>query len=262
MKKELSFGLIALVMVGLAGCGAKNSSDNAAQNSKTASLTAENASLKRAKSAQSASLKATNSSLKQAQQATKEASNSTSNVTNESENESVHLTDEQKAKVNAAFLAWASQQAEIGEMAVSDWYFDHGSAGHGDWYAQTPDGKVQVQDFGVPGAGQFPIHAVGGCVFYTAKDGTIGRDKLYAGSFADNYAVNMDFTKPVSKYLLGDNGVVYELKTGNGTAVSTNTGFGEYSDDGQTAGTVDQTFMVSKDGAARAELQKLLATYR
>ena len=147
-------------------------------------------------------------------------------------------------------------------MAVSDWYFDHGSAGHGDWYAQTPDGKVQVQDFGVPGEAAFPIHAIGGCVFYKANDGTTGYDKLYTDSFAANYTTNMDFSQPVSKYLLGDNGVVYELKTGNGTAVSTNTGFGEYSDDGQDAGEVDQDFSISQDKAAQVELRELLAIYR
>lgn len=173
------------------------------------------------------------------------------------------LSDAQKSQVNQAFLEWAGQRAVMGNMAVSDWYFDHGAAGHGDWYADTPDGQVQVQDFGVPGKTGFPIHAIGGCIFYTSKDGSVGKQDLYAGSFAANYSIKLDDSKPVSKYLLGDNGVVYELKTGNGIAVSTNTGFGEYADDG-TQGTYrpDQMFLISEDHAAQEKLQELIASYQ
>ncbi|OJG65951.1 hypothetical protein RV07_GL001538 [Enterococcus malodoratus] len=172
------------------------------------------------------------------------------------------LSDSQKAQINLAFLDWAGQRAAIGNMAVSDWFFDHGAAGHGDWYANTPDGQVQVQNFDMPGKRAFPIRAIGGCIFYTAKDGGVGKQELYADSFAANYSVKLDKDKPVSKYLLGDNGVVYELKTGNGVPVSTNTGFGEYADDGtQGSYTPDLDFQISEDSAAQEKLQELIRIY-
>lgn len=147
-------------------------------------------------------------------------------------------------------------------MAVSEWFFDHGAAGQGDWYANTPDGQVQVQNNNRPGKNAFPIRAIGGCIFYTAKDGGIGRQELFADSFAANYSVKLDHTKPVSKYLLGDNGVVYELKTGNGMPVSTNTGFGEYADDGsQGSYTPDLNFQVSEDQAAQEKVTELIQSY-
>lgn len=175
----------------------------------------------------------------------------------------VQLSAAQKQAVSQAFLEWAGQRAVIGNMAVSDWYFDHGAAGQGDWYANSPDGQIQVQDNQHPGASAFAIHAIGGVVFYTAKNGGTGIQDLFADSFASNYSAKMDSSKPVSKYLLGDNGVVYELKTGNGAMVTTNTGFGEYADDGTIGNYVpDQAFQVSEDQAAQNELAKLLQPYR
>ncbi|WP_137665665.1 hypothetical protein [Enterococcus hulanensis] len=174
----------------------------------------------------------------------------------------VRLSDAQREQINLAFLEWAGQRAAIGNMAVSGWYFDHGAAGRGDWYANTPDGQVQVQNQDLPGKSAFPIRAIGGCVFYTSKDGGIGKQELAAGSFAENYSVKMDFTKPVSKYLLGDNGVVYELKSGNGEMVSTNTGFGEYADDGSVGEyTPRAAFQISEDQAAQEKLQELIQRY-
>lgn len=175
----------------------------------------------------------------------------------------LHLTIDQKKQINADFLNWAAERATVGNMAVSDLYFDHGSAGLGDWYANTPDGQVQVQNQNQPGAAAFKIHAVGGCIFYKSKDGQIGKQNLYKGSFADNYSIGLDDSQPVSKYLLVDNGVVYELKTGNGSSVSSSTGFGQYDENGQLGNyQPDQNFEISADQAAQNELQKLLTPYQ
>ncbi len=198
------------------------------------------------------------------------ATGTTSTTTAKSSNSSqstsknvIHLTIDQKKQINADFLNWAAERATVGHMAVSDWYFDHGSAGLGDWYANTPDGQVQVQNQNQPGAAAFKIHAVGGCIFYKSKDGQIGKQNLYKGSFADNYSIGLDDSQPVSKYLLGDNGVVYELKTGNGSSVSSRTGFGQYDDNGQLGNyQPDQNFEISADQAAQHELQKLLTPYQ
>lgn len=195
-------------------------------------------------------------------------SSSTAEQTSQSEQTTatkqvLQLSETQKQTISQAFLEWAGQRAVMGNMAVSDWFFDHGAAGQGDWYADSPDGQIQVQDNQHPGTAAFAIHAIGGVVFYTAKNGATGIQDLFADSFASNYSVKMDSSKPVSKYLLGDNGVVYELKTGNGVMVTTNTGFGEYADDGTIGNYVpDQAFQVSEDQAAQNELAKLLQPYR
>ena len=41
--------------------------------------------------------------------------------------------------------------------------------------ANTPDGQMQVQNENNPGPTTFPIHVIGGVVFLTMKDGSIGR---------------------------------------------------------------------------------------
>ena len=210
-------------------------------------------------SSRSVSLAPENSSSQTSESTTSIASQSSSTTESSSK---VQLTDVQKGQMNQAFLDWAGERAVIGNMAVSHWFFDHGAAGRGDWYANTPDGQVQVQNNGVPGEKAFPIHAIGGCVFYTSKDGSVGKQELMAGSFAANYSVKMDYSKPVSKYLLGDNGVVYELKTGNGEPVSTNTGFGEYADDGSLGSyTPNKSFQISEDQAAQEKLRELMYSY-
>lgn len=50
-------------------------------------------------------------------------------------------------------------------MAVTSGFFDHGSAGRGDWYAVTPDGLAMAQDLDNPGYDYFPLHVVGGVTF-------------------------------------------------------------------------------------------------
>ena len=66
---------------------------------------------------------------------------------------------------------------------------------------------------------------------------------------------------PITKYLLGDNGVVYELKTDDGN-VGLSTGFGEYSDNGKSDSyKPNRSFIVSKDQNAQIELQQLIKQY-
>lgn len=205
---------------------------------------------------------------KHAQRQAKASTSDASQVTSERErpkqapiNSGIY-TPQQQTAINQAFLQWAGERAEIGNMAVSDWYFDHGTAGYGDWYANTPDGPIQVQNFGHPGPAAFNIHALGGCVFYTDKDGRTGVQNLYAGSFAENYSARVNPAYPVVKYLLGDNGIVYELKIAGGGQASTNSGFGEYNDQGQVGDQVpDASFKVSDDHAAQAELKDLIKQF-
>ncbi|GKT04307.1 hypothetical protein [Furfurilactobacillus entadae] len=242
MKKALILSLSVLTLLVLTGC--QNSANS------------ENDSLLDHSSLKKTTVTDSNHSF------TDQSSSSTTSE-HDTSSTSVSLSYQQKRQINDSFLTWADGRALIGHMAVSDWYFDHGAAGSGDWYANTPDGRVQVQDNENPGASAFSIHSVGGCVFYKSKNGDTGKQDLYQGSFAGNYnAGGMDFDKPVSKYLLGDNGVVYELKTGNGTPVSTNTGFGQTSGEGTTAHEPDEQFEVSADTAAQTELKKLINQYK
>ncbi|MDT2735680.1 hypothetical protein P7H00_00855 [Enterococcus pseudoavium] len=256
--KYLVLGFCSLIL--FAGCGSSAEEKPAAASSTRTSgetATAE----KGASTSTTATLVSSTSSsstFSPSSESVEESPNSMETVASHG----AQLNDLAKNRINLAFLNWASQRAVMGNMAVSDWFFDHGAAGHGDWYANTPDGQVQVQNNDMPGKRAFPIHAIGGCIFYTAKDGGVGKQELFADSFAANYSVKLDHTKPVSKYLLGDNGVVYELKTGNGMPVSTNTGFGEYEDDGsQGVYRPDLAFQRSEDQAAQEKLQELILSY-
>lgn len=203
-------------------------------------------------------------SISKQQEETSVSSSSSSSSSEDTSNTQtpVHLTDEQKQSINALFLDWASHRAEIGNMAVTDEYFNHGAAGRGDWYANTPDGEIQVQDLNNPGQQAFPIRAIGGCVFLTMKNGTTGKQEDVVQSTANGYSDSADMSKPITKYVLGDNGKVYELQA-MGYEMSVTSGFGEYQDDG-TRGTFkpDSDFIVSKDQAAQDELQKLISAYR
>ncbi|QFR67468.1 putative lipoprotein precursor [Furfurilactobacillus rossiae] len=216
---------------------------------------------------EASSLKKENERLKKTKESiTNTKSTSSSSITNSSSsatastqtssNDVTPLSSSQKSAISSAFTSWASHRAQMGNMAVSDWYFDHGSAGDSDWVAMTSDGKVLVQDNGNPGSANYKIQAIGGVVFYSAKDGTTGLDSgLSSGSNADGYSTNMSFSKPISKYLLANNGVVYELKIPAGTSASPTTGF----TNGEGAGDGNQTFQVSQDNAAQNELKQLIS---
>ncbi|MGX6977968.1 hypothetical protein ACWN8V_01650 [Vagococcus elongatus] len=78
-------------------------------------------------------------------------------------------TLDEKSGMTEEFLTWASERAIIGGMAVNSAYFTHGASGTGDWYAETPDGLVLVQQQhpeGRPGYDYYSIHEVGGVIFF------------------------------------------------------------------------------------------------
>lgn len=200
--------------------------------------------------------------VKKSSSSTQTSSSASSEASTSSESpKQINLTPSQKEQISNDFLNWASDHATMGNMAVTGDYFDHGAAGTGDWYANTPDGEVQVQDQNNPGPSAFPIHAIGGCVFLTMKDGSTGLQDSIVESTAGGYSDNADMSMPITKYLLGDNGTVYELKTEDGN-VGLSTGFGEYSDSGQSNSyKPNRSFIVSKDQNAQIELQQLIKQY-
>lgn len=131
-------------------------------------------------------------------------------------------TFEEKSRMTEEFLTWSSERAIIGGMAVHSAYFTHGASGMGDWYTETPDGLVLVQQQhpeGRPGYDYYSIHAVGGVIFYYSVFGTVGRtDEVnqHDGTIAAGYSLVADRNKPIVKYMLCDNGVVYEMKSTGG----------------------------------------------
>lgn len=175
------------------------------------------------------------------------------------------ISNDDKIAITNEFYVWATNQAKKGDMAITTLYFNHGAAGRGDWYADTPDGKMLVQDNGqdLPGSDAFPIDLIGGMLFFYALDGTVGHDdKINSGATADGYTLNLDVSLPASKYILGDNGVVYEFKKAAGDGLSTGSGFAECNDDGSFNTNYPPTpLIVSEDGAAQAKLHELIAKY-
>ncbi|SCB90900.1 hypothetical protein [Weissella bombi] len=268
MHKGIWVGIVSVLAVIAGTGGALYANQQSEHRDELKTKQAKNSSMSKkidkANSKSSKTDKETSSSKQQEETSVSSSSSSSSSSSEDTSNTQapVHLTDEQKQSINASFLDWASQRAEIGNMAVNDEYFNHGAAGRGDWYANTPDGEIQVQDLNNPGQQAFPIHAIGGCVFLIMKNGTTGKQEDVVQSTANGYSDSGDMSKPVTKYVLGDNGKVYELQA-MGYEMSVTSGFGEYQDDG-TRGTFkpDSDFIVSKDQAAQDELQKLINAYR
>lgn len=176
-------------------------------------------------------------------------------------------TESEKQAISNEFLEWAGYRAALGGMATNGAYFNHGASGRGDWYARTPDGLVLVQQQDPDskrGYDYYSIHAIGGVVFYTSKYGTTGKteevnDSSNNPSTAAGFNEVAELNQPIIKYLLGDNGVVYEFNgTGafsSGFYVTDNEGDFDYWPEEQVP------FFISNDQAAQAELQKILLQY-
>lgn len=181
-------------------------------------------------------------------------------------------SEEEKEKASQEFLEWAVSRAEEGGMAVTDNYFGHGASGSGDWYAVTEDGEIQVQEQDptkeLPGYDAYDIHALGGVVFYTSLSGVIGyddeSDKTQGGAGGGrNYSEVADPEYPLHKYLLGDNGVVYELIGSVDELSAYQDGYGLYDDDGKNKLYEEEfTFKVSDDQDAQKEWTRVLKNHQ
>lgn len=171
-------------------------------------------------------------------------------------------TDEEMLEMTEMFYEWAVERAEIGAMAVTNYYFGHGAAGHGDWVAKTPHGEVQAQNLDNPGWDAFELHAIGGVAFYQPITGDFGRDenKGNIGTGAGYTEVALPDTD-IHKYMLVDNGIVYELIGPLGLS----NGFAEYTDDGKSTDYIKNElvqFEVSGDTAAQEEWRRILSLYQ
>ena len=175
----------------------------------------------------------------------------------------LEFTMEEQQEMTQHFYDWAIERAEIGNMAVTNMYFSHGAAGRGDWYAMTPDGEVQTQNQDNPGFDHFDIHAVGGVAFYQPESGDYGEDAdAPVPSTAEGYSRLALPDTNIHKYMLADNGVVYEL-IGKKENMSFSSGFGEYDDEG-TYGEYPpgREFEISGDQDAQQEWKRILRMYQ
>ena len=172
------------------------------------------------------------------------------------------FTMEEQQEMTQRFYDWAVERAEIGNMAVTNMYFSHGAAGRGDWYAMTPDGEVQTQNQDNPGFDHFDIHAVGGVAFYQPASGDFGEDAdAPFPSTAEGYSRLALPDTNIHKYMLADNGVVYEL-IGKKEQMSFSSGFGEYDDEGMSGEFPPRVeFEISGDQDAQHEWQRILGMY-
>ncbi|PTQ83950.1 hypothetical protein C8U37_11135 [Trichococcus patagoniensis] len=169
-------------------------------------------------------------------------------------------TESEKQVISQEFLDWASYRAEIGSMAVSNYLL-----GHGDWYANTVNGEIQIQNIGqgIPGYDHFPIHLIGGVVFYTSKEPFYGYDERpNSEAIAVGFHRLADLNMPITQYLLGDDGIVYELGGMNPDLFSFSGGYGLYADDGtKVGGDSPYVFLVSEDTDAQVKYTEILMKY-
>ncbi|MCM0600076.1 hypothetical protein [Periweissella ghanensis] len=166
--------------------------------------------------------------------------------------------------VQADFYNWAAQYGQGMGFAVTDWIFSPTNNTTSAWYAKAPNGLMQVTNAGA--YHQFKLHLLGGVVFFTSLQKQIGavpKQQLQTGgtSYA-GYAPQVNLALPIYKYLLGDDGVVYEVDN----ATSPLVGFGQVGlngqPDGQNATPVNGQIFVSPDKNAQKAYQQILKPYQ
>ena len=177
-------------------------------------------------------------------------------------------TNVEKQSITNQFTEWAGKRAAIGGMALNNRYFDHGASGRGDWYAVTEEGKyilVQRQDPNINLSEEvYSADSLGGVVFYSSKEGAIGfsneiNESKNTPSLATGFNEIANMQKPIVKYMLGSDGIVYEFQS-NG---SFSDGFYVTDDQGNFDywPTKQLPFKISEDTDAQSELKAILSQY-
>lgn len=171
------------------------------------------------------------------------------------------VNKKEKTEINNDFYNWTDQRAKMGNMAISKYYFDHGPEDNGNlWYASTPDGNILIRNASdTYSSKSYNLRKIGGFVFYTAKDGTTGKCdniKQDTDDGAKYSSDQIDCTKPVDKYLLANNGIVYECKL-DGETAEPDSGFNIKGEDNINS----DDWIVSQDKAAQDEYRQLITKY-
>lgn len=182
----------------------------------------------------------------------------------ETRRDSYELSDNTQKIISDKFYDWAVKRAETSNQAVTANFFYPSKGDDKAWFAQTPDGNMLVTKNNQSQQMDFPIRALGGVVFYTALNGQTGHDpEIDYRDFELDYEINMDETMPASKYILGDNGKVYELIKVTGHPFKPTSGFEQYNRPEPEIKAVrnNEQFVVSKDEEAQAVLRQLIKAY-
>lgn len=251
-KKRRSLLLLSgLLLVSFSGCGSKDIKSNVINSSSTSE-----SNLSTSEDASSNKREMLDSTVEQ-----KSENIATSAIQR-------RYSFEEQRSITNEFLNWAGERAEIGGMAVNGAYFNHGASGRGDWYAKTTEGQyilVQRQDPNIEIDDSIYIaHAIGGVVFYYSNFGTTGLtdeidDRNNNPSTATGFSQVANTDKPIVKYLLADNGIVYEYSSN----VAFSDGFYVTDDDGNFDywPNEQKPFKVSEDQNAQEELRRILVNY-
>lgn len=176
-------------------------------------------------------------------------------------------SEEEKEEASQEFLDWAVSRAEEGNMAVTDFFLGHGASGPGDWFAVTEDGEIQLQQHrtseDLPGYDAYDIHALGGVVFYVSASDVTGYDEApKEAATVEGFSEIVDADYPMHRYLLGDNGIVYELIASVDEIGSFSGSYGMYAEDGKKKEREPEfTFKVSDDVDAQKEWTHILEGY-
>ena len=176
--------------------------------------------------------------------------------------ETFSISKKVKHDINKDFYNWAAQRAKIGNMAVSHYYFDHGPDEDGKlWYAPTPDGDVLIRNASDEyNSKDYTLKKLGGVVFYTSENGTTGKCNDIAHD-TDNGAIyssdEVDASKPIDKYILANNGIIYECKL-DGYSAEPDSGFYIKGDDNDSK---SDSWIISKDKDAQNEYRQLIEKY-
>ena len=172
----------------------------------------------------------------------------------------ISLTDEQQQQIENEFLNWIGPRAKEANLAVCNYYFNHGCAERGNWYADTPSGRILVQDMGNSQNTDYVAQAIGGCLFYTSTQGTVGKTNEMDNACDADKGKYINQNKLTDRYLLANNGLVYELKAPANISSCSFYGFGE-EPCGDSGIPQQGKWIISKDKAAQQELRLLLKPY-
>lgn len=169
------------------------------------------------------------------------------------------FTDDEKEKTKQKLIKWLAENEE--GKAVSNRYFSTSSISNGDWYAQSEDGEIQINNKGEPGPEAFDLHALTGAVVYTSKDGKTGFDESAKElSNIEGYSKVADVKKPIKKYIFTKNGEVYEYEFEGQDDISLSSGFAPKDHNGKDPNlTPNEKFKLTENEKLSKYYKKLLS---
>lgn len=109
------------------------------------------------------------------------------------------------------FARWAVERAKMHHMAVNSDYHLYNQDVRGDVYISTVDGDMLVEDYQTADKNTYPLHAIGGGIFYYTTDQSTGDINDTLENRTQNTYHLIDENQTYAKYILADNGKVYYM---------------------------------------------------